>query len=84
MRALIAKIWPDKGVQWCADGEFLSIFCVLHLQRAAYSTFQSCIVNSHYGHTMYGSIVGCAIGQRSDSTGRNFLQTVAQDIYTTD
>jgi len=23
MRALIAKIWPDKVVRWCADGEFL-------------------------------------------------------------
>jgi len=21
--ALIAKIWPDKVVQWCPDGEFL-------------------------------------------------------------
>jgi len=23
MCALVAKIWPDKCVRWCADGEFL-------------------------------------------------------------
>ena len=27
MHALVAKIWPDKVVQWCADGEFLAILC---------------------------------------------------------
>jgi len=26
IRALVAKIWPDKVVWWCADGEFLGIF----------------------------------------------------------
>jgi len=29
------------------DGEFLVIFWVLHFQRAACSTFQTCILNSH-------------------------------------
>ena len=33
------------------DGEFLAIFCVLHFQRAARSTFQTCILNSHYRAT---------------------------------
>jgi len=23
IRALVAKIWPDKAVRWCPDGEFL-------------------------------------------------------------
>jgi len=23
IRALVAKIWPDKVVRWCADGDFL-------------------------------------------------------------
>ena len=32
-------------------------FCVLYFQRAACSTFQTCILNSHYGHTMCGSMV---------------------------
>jgi len=47
MRALVAKIEPDKVVRWCPDGEFLAIFCFLYFQRAACSTFQTCILNSH-------------------------------------
>jgi len=42
IRALVAKIWPDKVVRWCPDGDFLPpVF-----QRAACSTFQTCILNS--------------------------------------
>jgi len=26
MHALVAKIWPDKVVRWCPDGDFLAIF----------------------------------------------------------
>jgi len=29
------------------DGAIMSIFCVLYFQRAACSTFQTCILNSH-------------------------------------
>jgi len=47
----------NKVVQWCRDGEFLAIFCVLHFQRAACSTFQTCILNLHLGHTMCQSMV---------------------------
>ena len=47
MRALVAKIWPDKVVRWCPDGDFWQLFWVLHLQRAACSTFQTCILNLH-------------------------------------
>jgi len=36
---------------------FLATFWVLHLQRAACSTFQTCILNSHYGHAMCRSMV---------------------------
>jgi len=32
-------------------------FCVLYFQRATCSTFQTCILNSHYGHTMCGSMI---------------------------
>jgi len=32
-------------------------FYILHFQRAACSTFQTCILNLHYGHTMCGSMV---------------------------
>jgi len=32
-------------------------FCVLHFQRAARSTFQTCILNSHQGHAMCRSMV---------------------------
>jgi len=31
-------------------------FCVLCFQRAVCSRFQTCILNSHYGHTMCGSM----------------------------
>jgi len=44
--ALVTKIEPYKVVRWCQDGEFLAIFWVLHFQRAACSTFQTCILNS--------------------------------------
>ena len=54
--ALVAKIWPDKVVRWCPDGDFWRLFWVLHLQRGACGTFQTCILNSHYGHTMCGSM----------------------------
>jgi len=39
------------------DGAQMAIFWVLHFQRAAHSTFQTCILNSHYGHTMCRSMV---------------------------
>ena len=45
--ALVAKIQPNKVVRWCPDGDFLAIFWVLHFQRAARSTFQTCILNLH-------------------------------------
>jgi len=57
MDALVAKIQLDKVVRWCSDGEHLAIFCVLYFLRAACSTFQTCILNSHKGHTMCGSMV---------------------------
>ena len=37
----------DKFVRWRRDGDFLTIFCVLYFKRAACSTFQTCILNSH-------------------------------------
>ena len=36
---------------------FLRHFCVPYFQRAACSRFQTCILNSHKGHTMCGSMV---------------------------
>ena len=35
----------------------LAIFWVLYFQRATCSTFQTCILNSHYGHIMCRSMV---------------------------
>ena len=37
--ASAAKIQPDKFVRWCQNGDF----CVLYFQRAACSTFQTCM-----------------------------------------
>jgi len=55
--------WEDIVRQSCAmmpkwpDGQCLAIFWVLHFQRAAHSTFQTCILNSYWGHTMCRSMV---------------------------
>jgi len=43
IHALAAKIQADKVVRWCQNG----VFGVLYFQRAACSTFQTCILNSH-------------------------------------
>ena len=55
--AFFAKKQPNKVVQWCAYDDFLWHFCVLYFQRAACRTFQTCILNSHLGHTMCRSMV---------------------------
>jgi len=47
IHALVAKIESDKVERWCTDGDFLHHFCILYFQRAACSTFQTCILNSH-------------------------------------
>ena len=39
------------------DGAQMAIFCILCFQRAACSTFQTCILNSLQGHTTCGSMV---------------------------
>jgi len=43
IHASAAKIQPDKVVRWCQNGDF----CILYFERAACSTFQTCILNSH-------------------------------------
>jgi len=48
----VAKILSDKAVRWCTDGDFLRHLCVLYFQPAPCSMFQTCILNSHYVHTM--------------------------------
>jgi len=44
-------------VRWCPDGELWRFFGVLYLQRATCSRFQTCILNSHWGHAMCRSMV---------------------------
>jgi len=39
------------------DRAKMAIFCALYFQRAACTTFQTCILNSHLGHTMCGSML---------------------------
>jgi len=49
----------DIAQQSCAmvpRWQFFMSFCVLYFQRAACSTFQTCILNLHWGHTMCGSM----------------------------
>ena len=67
--SLLNKIFPivdmclsckDVARQTCAmvpRWRFWRLFCVLHFQRAACSRFQTCILNSHQGHTMCGSML---------------------------
>jgi len=34
IHALVARIWPDKVVRWCRDGDFLRpVFAASHVQR---------------------------------------------------
>jgi len=37
----------DTAQQSCWDGDYLRHFCILYFQRAACSTFQTCILNLH-------------------------------------
>jgi len=55
IHTLIVKIQPDKVVRWCAHGDFFVIFasCIF----SACSTFQTSILNSHWGHIMCRSMV---------------------------
>jgi len=53
---LSCKDIADKVLRWCPDGDFWRLFCVLYFERAVCSTFQTCILNSHWGHTMCGSM----------------------------
>ena len=63
---LFTKLFPivnvclsckDIAPQSCPDGDFFAIFGVLHFQRAARSTFQTCILNLRLGHNMCESMV---------------------------
>jgi len=50
----------DTARQTCAmmrRWRFLRHFCVLHFQRVTCNTCQTCILNSHSGHTMCRSMV---------------------------
>jgi len=42
---LFNRFFPIVVTKLC-DGAEIAIFCVLYFQRAAYSTFQTCILNS--------------------------------------
>jgi len=70
IHALVAMLQPDKVVRWCPDGEFLAIFCVLYLQQAACYTFQTCIISSHQGHIMFGSVVDIQFPSAENRRGK--------------
>ena len=58
-------------MQWWRDGNF----CVLYFQQAASSTFQTCILNSQYGHAMCRSMadiqsVAKRLGKEKKKDGR--------------
>jgi len=47
---------PTKLCDGAQMANFWQLFCVLYFQLASCSSFQTCILNSHYGHTMCGSM----------------------------
>ena len=52
-------ICEDIARQSCAmvpRWQMFAVFCVLCFQRAALSRFQTCVLNSHCGHIMCGSM----------------------------
>ena len=49
IHALIAKIYPNEVVRWCADGDF----CVLYFKRAACGTFQTRILICSEAHHVW-------------------------------
>jgi len=51
------SLWRYSPTKLC-NGSEMAIFYVLYFQWAACSTFQTCILNSHKGHTKCGSMVG--------------------------
>jgi len=66
MHVLVAKIQPEKVVRLCADGEFY----VLYFQRVPRSIFQTCILNSHEGHTMCGSMTDIQYAMAENRQGK--------------
>jgi len=58
---------------------FWRFFCVLYFQRAARSTFQTCILNLHYGHTMCGSMVDIQSPTAEIRRGKNRKKKKPQD-----
>jgi len=60
----------DTARQSCAMVPKWQFFCVLYFQRAACSTFQTCILYSHYGHTMCGSMVDIQSGAAEIRRGK--------------
>jgi len=61
----------------------MTIFCVLYLQRAARSTFQTCILNSHLGHIMCRSMVDIQSATAEIRRGKNIVRTKDRKIETT-
>jgi len=80
----IVNTWlscEDMARQSCAmvcRGEFLAIFCILHFQRATCSMLQTCILNSHEGHTMCGSMVDMQSATAENRRGKKKIELVGR------
>ena len=73
------RIRPNRAQM----SNFWRFLWVPHFQRAACSTFQTCILNSHQGHTMCGSMVDiqsatAQIRQGIKKKGRNHRAIINQ------
>jgi len=53
----LAELNPHLTQCGLGQGKFLAIFCVVYSQPASCSTFQTCILNLHKGHTMCGTML---------------------------
>ena len=74
----------DIARQSCAivpRWRFLATFCVLCFQRAASSRFQTCILNSHYSHTMCGSMADIQSAAAEIRQGKKKNKLQHENIY---
>jgi len=70
----------DTARQICAMVRRWRFFCVLYFQRSACSTFQTCILNSHYGHILCRSMVDI---QSASTEIRRGIKKIERKIETT-
>jgi len=76
--------WSEPvGLRKCPYYRYLiwQFFCVLCFQRAAWSRFQTCILNSHQGRTMCGSMADIQSAAAKIRRGKKKNKLQHENIY---